>query len=292
MTSVVNSERDSKSVLVATLWMCGTLASFSGMAVAARELSADLSSFEIVFLRSAVGLVVLIPVMVRHRGALRSRRIGLQIARNTIHFAAQYGWVLAIALLPLAQAFALEFTMPIWATLLAVILLGERMTVPRTIAVIGGFIGVLVILRPGIGAFNPAAFIMLAAALGFAGSVICTKVLIRTDSPLTVVFYMTLVQLPLGLIAAYFDWVTPTLAHLPWILVVGVTGLSAHFTLAQALKLADATIILPIDFLRLPLIALVGAMFYDEKLVVWVGVGAAIVFGANYYSVWQESRGS
>lgn len=267
------------------------MASFTGMAVAARELSADMSTFEILFFRSFVGLLVLVPIFLRNRGAgLRSQRPGLQVVRNAIHFSAQYGWVAAIAVLPLAEAFALEFTMPIWATLLAVLALGERMTTPRYIAVIGGFVGVLVILRPGFAAFNPSVLYMLAAAMGFATSVVITKVLIRGDSPLTIIFYMAVLQLPLGLVPALIDWTPPTLTHLPWLLIVGIGGLTAHFTLARALKLADATIVLPIDFLRLPLIALIGAAFYAERLLIWVIIGAAIIFGANYYMVWRESR--
>ena len=282
---------DGRAVATAALWMGGALASFSGMAIAARELSADMSTFEILFFRSFVGLLVLLPVFLRNRGAgLRSHRLGLQVMRNAVHFSAQYGWVAAIAVLPLADAFALEFTMPIWATLLAVFTLGERMTAPRYIAVIGGFVGVLVILRPGFAAFNPAVLYMLAAALGFAASIIMTKVLIRKDSPLTIIFYMAVLQLPLGLVPALFDWTPPTLTHLPWLIVVGVAGLTAHFTLARALKLADATIVLPIDFLRLPLIALIGAAFYSERLIIWVIIGAAIIFGANYFMVWRESR--
>ena len=271
--------------------MGGTLASFSGMAVAARELSADMSTFEILFFRSLIGLLLLLPFVARNRGAaIRSHRIGLQVGRNCVHFAAQYGWVAAIAVLPLAEAFALEFTMPVWATLLAVFALGERMTVPRYIAVVGGFVGVLVIVPPVFAAFNPAIFYMLGAAVGFASSVIITKVLIRKDSPLTIIFYMSVVQMPLGLVPAIFDWTPPTLAHLPWLIVVGLGGLTAHFTLARALNLADATIVLPIDFLRLPLIALIGAALYDETLVIWVIIGAAIIFGANYTMVWRESR--
>lgn len=280
-----------KPVAVAALWMGGTLASFSGMAVAARELSADLSTFEILFFRSFVGLLILLPFVLRNRGAgLRTRRLGLQLLRNVLHFGGQYGWVAAIAVLPLAEAFALEFTMPIWATLLAVLALGERMTSPRYIAVIGGFVGVLVILRPGFAAFNPAVIYMLAAALCFASAVVITKVLIRSDSPLTIIFYMSVIQLPLGLVPALFDWTPPTLAHVPWFILVGLGALTAHFCLARALNLVDATIVLPIDFLRLPLIAFIGAAFYDEPLVIWVIIGAAIIFGANYFMVWRESQ--
>ena len=281
-----------KPIVAAALWMGGTLASFSGMAVAARELSADMSTFEILFFRSSVGLLILLPFVLRNRGAaLRTHRPVLQIVRNCVHFGGQYGWVAAIAVLPLAEAFALEFTMPIWATLLAVLALGERMTSPRYVAVVGGFVGVLVILRPGFAAFNPAVFYMLAAALGFASSVILTKVLIRTDSPLTIIFYMSVVQLPLGLVPALFDWTAPALAHIPWFIIVGAGALTAHFCLARALNLVDATIVLPIDFLRLPLIAFIGAAFYAEPLVIWVIIGAAIIFGANYFMVWRESRG-
>jgi drug/metabolite transporter (DMT)-like permease len=280
-----------KPVLAAALWMGGALASFSGMAVAARELSAGMSIFEILFFRSLIGLLVLVPLVARNRAAgMRTHRLGLQILRNSVHFAGQYGWVAAIAALPFAEAFALEFTMPIWATLLAVAALGERMTAPRYVAILGGFIGVLVILRPGFAAINPAVFYMLAAAVGFASSVIITKVLVRNDSPLTIVFYMSVVQMPLGLIPALFHWTPPALAHLPWLVLIGLCGLTAHFTLARALNLADATIVLPIDFLRLPLIALIGAAFYAEALVIWVIIGAGIIFGANYFMVWRESQ--
>ncbi|MHA1538424.1 MAG: DMT family transporter, partial [Alphaproteobacteria bacterium] len=179
---------------------------------------------------------------------------------------------------------------PIWAGGLAVIALGERLTKARIIAVAAGFIGVLIIVRPGLAVFNPASLIMLGAAFGFATSVIWVKILVRTDSALTVIFYMTVIQLPMGLIPALFVWVPPVWADLPWLVIVGAGGLSAHYALARALKIADATIVLPIDFLRLPLIALVGFALYGEALDLWVFIGAAIIFGGGYYMVWRESR--
>jgi len=278
-------------ILIATLWMVGTLLSFSGMAIAARQLSFHMGTFEILTFRSGIGLIILLPLVLRNRGsAMRTTKFKTHLSRNVVHFAAQYGWVLGVALLPLAEVFALEFTMPIWAAILAVIALGERMTSARIIAIIAGFAGVLIIVRPGHAVFNPASIVMLGAAFGFATSVIWAKILVRTDSALTVIFYMTIIQLPMGLVPALFEWVPPVWANLPWFLIVGAGGLSAHYTLARALKLVDATIVLPIDFLRLPLIAFVGFALYGEALDLWVFLGAALIFGGGYHMVWRESR--
>lgn len=275
----------------AALWMCGTLVSFIGMAVAARELSQHMGTFQILFYRSLVGLMVLAPLVLHERARyLRTRRLFGHVARNGVHFAAQYCWVLGIALLPLAEVFALEFTMPIWVALLAALFLGERITRPRLVAVLAGFLGVLVILRPGVAAINPASFAVLAAALGYAASIVVTKALTRSEAPLTIIFYMALIQLPLGLVPASFHWVWPVWADAPWIAIVGLAALSAHYTMAHALRLADASIILPIDFLRVPLVALVGYIAYAEGLSAWVGLGALIVFAANYYMLRAEGR--
>ncbi len=278
-------------VLIATLWMIGMLLSFSGMAVAARQLSFNMGTFEILTFRSAIGLVFLLPLVLRNGGsAMRTAKFMTHLSRNVIHFAAQYCWVLGVAILPLAEVFALEFTMPIWAAALAVIILGERLTGARIFAIVAGFVGVLLIVRPGLAVFNPASFIVLAAAFGFATSVIWAKILVRTDSALTLIFYMTIIQLPMGLVPALFTWVPPVWADLPWLVIIGLGGLSGHYTLARALKIADATIVLPIDFLRLPLIAFVGFSLYGEALDLWVFLGAAIIFGGGYTMVWQENR--
>lgn len=278
-------------IVIAALWMIGMLLSFSGMAIAARQLSYSMGTFEILTFRSAIGLLILLPLVLRNRAsAMRTAKFKTHLSRNVVHFAAQYGWVLGVAILPLAEVFALEFTMPIWVAALAVIFLGERLTGARIIAVAAGFIGVLIIVRPGLAVVNPASFIVLAAAFGFAATVIWAKILVRTDSALTIIFYMTVIQLPMGLIPALFAWVPPVWADAPWMVIVGVAGLSAHYTLARALKLADAIVVLPIDFLRLPLIAFAGFAIYGEALDVFVFIGAAIIFGGGYHLVWRESR--
>ena len=278
-------------ILKAALWMLGTLTSLACMAIAGRELSAELSTLQILFFRSIVGLAVILLVIWRagwHH--LRTQRPGLQILRNLAHYTGQYGWFYGISLLPLAQVFALEFTTPIWAALLAPLLLGESITLRRALAVAIGFGGILIVVRPGVMPISPAALAVLAAAIGYAFAYILTKKLTRTETPLAIVFYMCLIQLPLGLIPSLFDWVTPTSAMWPWIGLVSVTALSAHYCLARAFSLVDAVVVVPMEFLRLPLIAVAGLLFYGEALDPWVLGGAVMICAGNFMNVWSESR--
>jgi len=193
-------------------------------------------------------------------------------------------------MLPLATVFAIEFTMPVWTALLAIPLLGERLNRGRIVMLVLGLAGILVILRPGFGVLQPAALVMLAGSFAYALTMIATKPLSREDSAFAVIFYMAVVQLPLALVPALPRWVAPTLADLPWIVVVGTAGLTAHLCLARAVRIADATLVVPIDFLRLPLIAVVGAIFYGEKIEFYIMLGAAIIFAGTWYSIRRESR--
>lgn len=271
--------------------MVASLLSFVGMAIASRELSAFMSAFEILFFRSLVGLLLIAPLILRHRAQLfRAADLPLQLARNAVHFAGQYAWTLGVAALPLVKVFALEFTTPIWVSLLALLFLGERLTAARGLAAVGGFIGVLVVLRPGLDGLEPAALTVLLAALCYATSVILVKRLTRTSSPMLIVIWMVLLQLPLGLALALPQWRTPTLACLPWIALLGFTGLSAHFAMAKALKVMDASLAMPIDFFRVPLIALAGYLLYNELLEIWVLVGALLIFAANYLAMRLKQR--
>jgi S-adenosylmethionine uptake transporter len=280
-------------VVRAAVWMTGALASFTGMAIAARQLSFHMGTFEILFFRSLVGLAIMAPLVLWNRvDVFAASRLGLQIGRNAIHFAGQFCWVVGVAVLPLAQVFAIEFTMPIWVAFMAAFFLRERLTGPRIVAVIGGFIGVLIIVRPGLAGFNPASVVVLAGAIFFAASVVMTKVLTRTDSTLAILFFMAVVQLPMGLVPALRDWVTPGIAELPWILLIGGAALTAHYTLTRALRIADASVILPIDFMRVPIVAVVGFLLYAEALDPWVFVGALVIFLSNYCVVRAESRPS
>ncbi len=229
------------------LWMVGALLSFSVMAVSIRELSnAGLSIFEILAIRSGVALLVLL-VLLAVRPELRvhalPRRMGLNFLRNTVHYASQYAWALALTMLPLAMVFALEFTMPGWTALLAVWLLHEKMTPSRLGVVVLGLIGVLVILRPGIASFNPAAFLVLGAAFGYAITMIATKKLTMTETTFGIIFWMAVIQLPLSLIgsdpAVFLHLET---RHILPAIGVGIAGLTSHYCLSNAFRAGDATL--------------------------------------------------
>jgi len=273
------------------LWMVGALVSFSVMAVSVRELLHTMGSFEILFIRSLMSLVILLFLLPGRVKSLRTRHFGLHVLRNCFHFAGQYAWVYAISLLPLATVFAIEFTMPVWAAVLAMIFLGERLNQGRVVMLALGVIGVFVMLRPGVAVIQPAALVMLLGAFAYASTMIATKRLSGQDSAFAILFYMAVIQLPLGLVPALPQWVWPGLRDLPWVLALGVVGLSAHYCMTRAFRIADSMVVVPIDFLRLPLIAVVGAVFYKEPLELVIMVGAAIIFAGTFYSIRRESTG-
>jgi S-adenosylmethionine uptake transporter len=289
------AERQRRPPLSANLagvaWMLVAVFCFLVMAVAARELSKRIEPSEILFFRNLISVVVTYPMLVyAGLNALRTRKLPWHGARAVIQFSAQYTWVYALPLLPLAEITALEFTVPLWTAPLAILFLGERIGPQRWVATLLGFVGVLVILRPGMAVVSPAALIVLAGCISFAATGVLVKYLTRTDDPRLVVFMTNLFQLPVALGIALFSWVTPTWPEVPWILAWGLAGLLAQHSMARALSLADVTLIGPIDFARLPFIALVGYLLYAEALDPWTAVGAAIIFGANYHSVRKEAR--
>ena len=275
------------------LWMVGALLSFSVMAVSIRELSrAGLSIFEILAIRSGVALFVLLALLAVRKD-LRvhalPRRMGLNLFRNTVHYASQYSWALSLTMLPLATVFALEFTMPAWTAVLAVWFFDELFTPSRLGVVILGLIGVLVILRPGIASFNPAAILVLLAAFGYAITMITTKQLTKTETTFGIVFWMAVIQLPLSLIGS-----DPTVflrfepRHILPAIGVGMAGLTSHYCLSNAFRFGDATLVVPLDFMRIPLIAVVGWAFYGERLDVFVLLGAMIIVSGVLWNLRSE----
>jgi drug/metabolite transporter (DMT)-like permease len=273
-------------VFRAALWMSGALVSFSAMAIAGRQLSAELTTFQILFFRSLGGLAVLAAVLQRTGWAqIRTHVFGTHLLRNLAHFGGQYAWFYGIALIPLTEVFAIEFTVPIWTAILAVLFLGERMNGLRTLAVALGFVGILVILQPGAGAISTPALVVLGGALCFAISHVFMKRLAGSQAPLTIPFYMTAIQLPIALLPALPQWVWPSTVLWPWVGIVAVAAVSAHYCLARAFRLADATLVVPMDFLRLPLIAVIGLLFYGEAPTIWVFVGALIVLLATWLNL-------
>jgi drug/metabolite transporter (DMT)-like permease len=276
------------------LWMVGALLSFSVMAVSIRELTkGGLSIFEILAIRSGVALLVLL-VLLAVRPDLRRyalpRRMPLNLLRNSVHYAAQYAWALSLTMLPLAMVFALEFTMPAWTVLLAIWILHERMTASRIGVVVLGLVGVLVILRPGIASFNPAAILVLLAAFGYAITMITTKQLTATETTFGIVFWMAVIQLPLSLIgsdpAVFFHLEA---RHVLPALGVGIAGLTSHYCLSNAFRAGDATLVIPLDFMRIPLIAVVGWAFYGEQLDIFVLLGALIIVAGVLWNLRSET---
>lgn len=277
-----------------SLWMTGTLLSFTIVAVSVRALAGALNAFEMMAARSAFGLAVIL-VLMAVRPALRHdlslRRLRLHAVRNTLHFASQIGWTVSVTLLPLATVFALEFTMPAWVALFAVLALGERMTASRVGALAICFVGVLVIVRPGLGGFQPASLVALGTALAFALVAIATKKLIATESTFAILFWMSLMQLPMNFAGSDPLFVT----RLEWwmalpLLGLGCAGLSTHFCLTNAFRHGDASVVIPLDFLRVPFIAVVGAVFYAEPLDGLVFAGGGLILAGVVWNLRAEAK--
>jgi drug/metabolite transporter (DMT)-like permease len=276
------------------LWMVGALLSFSVMAVSIRELArGGLSIFEILAIRSGVALLVLLILLLFRpelRPYTRPRRMGLNFFRNSVHYASQFCWALSLTMLPLAMVFSLEFTMPAWTALLAAWILREKMTVSRLGVVVLGLVGVLVILRPGMTAFNPAAFLVLAAAFGYAITMITTKQLTATETTFGIIFWMAVIQFPLSLLGSNpATLLNFQVGHILPAIGVGIAGLTSHYCLSNAFRSGDATLVVPLDFMRIPLIAVVGWAFYGERLDIFVLFGALIIIAGVLWNLRSEA---
>ncbi|QRE74836.1 DMT family transporter [Methylobacterium aquaticum] len=276
------------------LWMAGALLSFSATAIAVRELAPALGLFDILAARAAAGVAIVGAVALLRRRPLAARRMRLHLARNLVHWGGNYAWSYGVTLLPLAVVFALEFTTPAWVTLLAVLILRERLTASRVAAVALGFLGVLVVLRPGLAALQPASLVVLAAAVMFALTAVATKALTRTESVLSILFWMNLIQLPLNLVAGRVFPALPVHAfeghHAVALAVLCIAGLTSHWCLTSAYRRGDAILVMPLDFLRIPLIAVLGWRFYGEPLDPWLFVGAGLIVGGIVWNLAAEAR--
>jgi drug/metabolite transporter (DMT)-like permease len=283
-----------RQLAAVVLWMTGTLLSFSLMAVSIRALAEKLTILETLAARAIVGLAIIGVVLGLRpelRASINTRRLPLHLLRNSIHFGSQYLWATSLLLLPLATVFALEFTMPAWTILLAPFFLGERMTPSRVGACVLGLFGVIVILRPGIETFQPASLLVLAAAFGYAINMITTKKLTATESAFAIVFWMNVIQLFLSLIGTGGLFVGKLgLAELPAIAGLGVAGFSAHYCMSNAFQAGDASVVVPLDFMRIPLIAVVGWWLYGESLDLFVFAGAGIIVSGIVWNLRSESR--
>ena len=280
--------------LRAAIWMTGAIASFSAMAIAGRAVSHDLDTFELMLYRSCVGFVIVLTVLlVRGRqGDIRTTNARLHLVRNIAHFAGQNLWFFALTVIPLAQVFALEFTSPLWVAALAPLVLGERLTATRAVCAVVGFVGILIVAQPGSGTgLSPGIVAAALSAICFAFTAMFTRKLTRTETTLAILIWLTATQIVLGLITAGYDGdiALPNWTTAPWLVLIGCAGLLAHACLTTALSLAPASVVIPIDFTRLPLIALIGALFYDEPIGWALVVGAGLIIAANLINIRAET---
>ena len=278
----------------ATVWMIGAMMSFSLMAVSGRELATSLNTFEIMLYRSIIGFLIVLAIgyFAKTLVEIKGGRLGLHLFRNLAHFSGQNLWFLAVASIPFSQLFALEFSTPVWVALLAPLFLGEVLTKQRVLAVILGFAGVLIVARPDINQFDFAIVAAVACAICFAGSMMATKSLTSDQSITCILFWLTLMQLAMGLVATVFTGTItfPEGINIFWIVIVGIGGLTAHFCITNALALAPAIVVIPLDFMRLPLISVIGFLAYGEAFELPILVGAGVIFIAILLNLKAEKQ--
>ena len=274
--------------------MVGGIISFTSMAIAGREVSFELDTFEIMLYRSIIGILV-VSIVAKSLGTLnqiKTQILKQHFYRNIAHFSGQNLWFYAISVIPLAQVFALEFTMPIWIIIFSSLMLGEKITRIKVTAVFIGFLGILVVARPSIETLNIGIGTAALSAVGFALTSIFTRRLTETESITCILFYLTSMQLIFGLIATGYDGeiMLPSVNTVPWLLLIGFAGLTAHFCVTKALSIAPPSVVMPIDFVRLPIIAFVGLIFYNEPLDMFVILGAVLICYANWLNLTKDER--
>lgn len=278
----------------AAIWMTGAVVSFTSMAIAGREVSDRLNTFELMTYRSFIGLVIVLAVIAVRQDWRRigTGQVGLHGLRNLFHFSGQNLWFYAVTVIPFAQLFAFEFSVPLWVAVAAPFFLSEKLTRMRLGAAIVGFVGILIVARPGAVPISAGIVAAALCSIAFAATAIATKRLTRTEPTISIMFWLTLIQLVLGLaVLAWLGEATlPDATTLPWVILVGLAGLLAHYCITTALRIAPAVIVTPMDFARLPIIAVIGMVFYGEPLDIWVILGAFIIFGANYVNIRAEAR--
>ena len=277
----------------AALWMVGAIVSFSSMAIAGREAGLSLDTFEIMTYRSLVGVVVMLALLTftRRWHQVRRDRFGIHLLRNMAHFTGQNLWFFAVTMIPLAQVFALEFTSPLWVIVLSPLMLGEKMTPVRVAAAALGFVGILIVARPSPETLNAGVVAAAGSAIFFALTAVFTKRLTRHENIMSILFWLTTMQLAMGLVMSGWDgdMALPDSTTLPWLVLIGLAGLTAHFCLTTALSLAPASVVMPIDFTRLPAIAILAMILYGEDIALWTILGAVVIFLSNYINILAAS---
>lgn len=276
--------------MAGVLWMVGACLFFAAMAGIIRHVSSELHPFEIAFFRNLFGLAFMLPWLARVGwGGLKTKRIGLYTVRGIIGLGAMLMFFWAITILPLAQVTALSFTAPLFATILAALVLGEVVRARRWAAILVGFLGTLIILRPGLQEIGWPTIAVLFSSLLMASAVVMIKTLSRTEPISAIVTYMVIYLTPMSLIPALFVWQTPSWNMLVWLIALGGVATAAHQCLTRSFAVAEASAVMPFDFTRLIFAALIGYFFFGQVPDLWSGIGAAVIVAASVYIAHREA---
>lgn len=266
------------------LWMLGAGAMFSSMALLVRHTAQEIPPLEVVFFRNAMALMFMLPWLARAGiGALHTTRIWMHVQRSVHGIIAMGAWFTAMALMPLAEATALGFTAPLFGFIGAAIFLGETIRWRRWAGIIVGFAGALIILRPGFAAITTPGLLAIMASLFVAASSLCIKSLSRTEAPNTIVIYMNILMTPVSLIPAAFFWVWPSWETFGWLVLLGLVATLGHLSYVRAFATADASVVLPYDYARLPFVAAIAFVALGEVPDIWTWIGAAVIFISTIY---------
>lgn len=272
------------------LWLIGSCVFFASMNAMIRHLSAELDSFEIVFFRNFIGLLVMTPWLMRFGfGALRTNRLSALVGRSIIGFISMLLWFWSLGHLQLDHAVSLSFTAPLFATVAAAVILKERLRLRRMVALAIGFGGVLVILRPGAVLFEVASLAAIASSAFMALSIVLVKSLTDTELPGTLVFYQVLLITPVSFVPAVFVWQWPSAEAWVWLILLGTFASVGHYLFTRAFAMAEATALMPFDYVRLPMVAFIGYMAFGERPDLWTWLGAAIILASSVYVAHREA---
>ncbi len=277
--------------VVAALYMLAATVLFSIMVASVRHVSSEVASFEIVFFRNLLGIFIIGPIIARRGlGFLRTTRLRLYAWRAAFGLGSMFMWFYAITVTPIAEAVALSFTSPLFVTVIAVFFLHEKVGAPRWIATAIGFGGAMIVLRPGIAEVTTGHMLLIASSILMAVSIVSIKMLARTESPERIVAYMVIIFTPVSLIPALFVWEWPSLNAWFWLFVVAGAGTFAHIAFTRALSKADASAVMPLDFMRLPATAVIGYLAFSEIPDVWTFTGAVVIFVSSVYIARRENQ--
>jgi drug/metabolite transporter (DMT)-like permease len=273
-----------------TLMMIAAMLNMS-MAAILKGLVKELPVFEVAFFRHFFGTMILLPLLLRPgANPFRTQRFSMHCMRAVLNIVAILAYFTAVSLIPLTQVTALGFTSPLFASLFAVLILGEVMRRSRITGLLLGLAGAVIILRPGFQEISIGAMLALGSALFWAGAMTCIKSLSRTDPSVAVVFYAAFLQLPIAFVLTLFVWRTPTLAQLGLMVIIAIIGTLAQLSITQAFRQADSTVVLPMDFTKLIWASILGYFLFAELPDIWAWIGGAVVFSGVLWVGYSEAR--